>query len=168
VESHPAWWHPDGIQMMPGTVEKFMGEFYLTIRSNTASLTIKSTHKSGLWQVRWQVIHFLPDKQESSGMRLFDTADLANAFRLVGGPNPPKCKYPEYYTRYGLRLDGSDSAVPGKYTRADGDLNIPCPGTGCDGDPNISIWVHHAVSKAVMDLIVRADENSAQRLAICA
>lgn len=45
---------------------------------------------------------------------------------------------------------------PGKFLRADEYLNIPGPGTGCNGDPNISIEIDDRMRDAVRNFI----ENS--------
>lgn len=41
----------------------------------------------------------------------------------------------------------------GYFLRADDFLNIPCPGTGRDGDPNISIEIDVAMRDAVQEFL---------------
>jgi hypothetical protein len=48
---------------------------------------------------------------------------------------------------------GGDSAAQGFYIRWRNCLNIPCPGTGHDGDPNISVTLSDDIKEAVRQLL---------------
>ncbi len=48
---------------------------------------------------------------------------------------------------------GGNSAVQSKFIRWGNFLNIPCPGTGHDGDPNVSIYVTDEIREAVRKLL---------------
>jgi len=32
-------------------------------------------------------------------------------------------------------------------------LNIPCPGTGHDGDPNVSVYIEESIQRAIEQLL---------------
>ncbi len=52
-----------------------------------------------------------------------------------------------------LKEYGCDAGVQGKFIRSKNFLNIPCPGTAEDGDPNVSINVTPKVEQAIRILI---------------
>ena len=51
---------------------------------------------------------------------------------------------------------GGESAEQGQFIRFENFLNIPCPGTGHDGDPNISIVLDDKIRDAVEHLLACA------------
>ncbi len=117
----------------------------LSIKSSAADLTIipaKSKIIKG-WFVRWQIIH--DNWSKSSGRIIMDSRELKAAFGLSNESDQDG--------DWLLKEYGGDSAAQGKYIRWRNYLNIPCAGTGHDGDPNISIKVDETIRLAVQQLL---------------
>jgi len=117
----------------------------LFIVASAASLTISFNPraKTDRWVISWEIRH---SRDESShGTRVFSDADLASAFLSAKQVN----NWSDWVTkRY-----GGDSALQGGFIRWQDYLNIPCPGTGHDGDPNISIEIDGKIRTAVQALL---------------
>ena len=69
------------------------------------------------------------------------TAELKGAFGLADYLPPEAASLILCY--------GGTAAAPGKFLRYERWLNIPCPGTGADGDPNLSIEVSQEITAAI-------------------
>lgn len=134
----PIWWHHHGIKL--SVMTKVQNE--LILESSAAKLVISFLEKN-CWKVRWEVGQV--GDQGSSGMVIFSSKELREAFdyRLV-----PKKNESFLFVRY-----GATAARQGKFIRTDRFLNIPCPGTGSDGDPNISILLTQEIVEAVRKLL---------------
>jgi hypothetical protein len=146
---HPIWWHHHGSKI------RFFGlaKECLIINANAASLTIqkaslvlpdKETLKND-WFVDWSIFQCKPLQELTSGRRWFTTEDLRNAFGIANGSGK--------YGKWLIDRYGADAAEQMKYIRWGNYLNIPCPGTGNDGDPNISIEIDDEIKSAVTRLI---------------
>ncbi len=97
------------------------------------------------WFVDWEVVQSYPCDEVVRGRRQFNDDELTAAFGLTDNPG-----------EHGLWLldrFGGDSAEQGQYIRWRNFLNIPCPGTGHDGDPNISIRLNEEIKEAVRQLL---------------
>lgn len=128
---NPTWYHHHGSKMR---VEEFSkGNRLLVIAGSAASVRITrraSTVDEG-WFVEWEVVQ--SQQVKVNGRVFFTSDDLRAAFGLSQGSG-----------RFGnwlIEQFGADSASQGKYIRWRNYLNIPCPGTGHDGDPNVSIYI---------------------------
>ena len=114
---------------------------YLILQGSAAELVI--SRKGGNWLVSWKVIQSLD--AQTIGQTIFTSEDLSRAFDLTNDMG----KHGEWLIdRY-----GGTTASQGKFIRYKNWLNIPCPGTAHDGDPNISIDIDEGIKKAVMDLV---------------
>jgi hypothetical protein len=47
----------------------------------------------------------------------------------------------------------ADAASPGRFIRRGSYLNLPMPGTGVDGDPNISVYISPEIRLAIQALL---------------
>lgn len=140
--NQPSWWHHHGSKM---ALVRFDKDFHsMLISASTADLKIiKRLQIEESWQVDWRIQLSAESKVE--GRVIFTTMDLQAAFGLI-----------DYTSRFGTSIlgeYGGDSAYQGKYIRWGNFLNIPCPGTGHDGDPNISILINEAMKKAVRSMV---------------
>ena len=95
------------------------------------------------WFVDWEVIHSRSEK--ATGRVFFTSDDLKAAFNL--SESSGECG------DWLIKRFGAESAEQGKYIRWKNFLNIPCPGTGNDGDPNISIELGNKIENAVQQLL---------------
>lgn len=139
----PAWWHPNGIRMRPLTDFQHHS---LLIFSDSATLTISPDEEScdrDHWLITWEIRRRSPCSV--NGKTRMSTKSLCRAFGLMEGTADSGQKL--------LRPYGADSAEDGCYIRAGKYLNIPHPGTGCDGDPNISILLDEDIQELVRQLL---------------
>ena len=95
------------------------------------------------WFVDWEVIYSLNEKTTGRIRLLVD--ELKVAFRLS---ESQRC-----FGKWLIDKYNASSAEQGKYIRRGDFLNIPCPGTGHDGDPNISIEIDDEIREAVRQLL---------------
>ena|SRR3989344_2399057 len=140
---NPVWWHHHGIKM--GIISQGLCNDYLVLQGSAAELRIEK-HRTD-WLLTWKIIHSLI--RAASGIAVFTSDELLAAF----GVN-------HAYTFLGhskwlIDRYGGTAACQGCFLRYQDWLNIPCPGTGNDGDPNISILLDEKIDKAVKDLIYR-------------
>lgn len=154
---YPNWWHGHGTKIK--VRETDLRAKRLVFAASAASLEISPyAEKPGIegwdWNVRWEVVQAHPN-YKTVGLVVFSNEELAAAFCLADDPGI----WGEY-SQWMLDRFGGDCAVQGKFIRYTGFsagitfLNIPCPGTGHDGDPNISLEVTEEIKKAVAQLLV--------------
>lgn len=117
----------------------------LLIHSGTSALTITLAEMEFIkgWFVDWHIIHTPWSK--SGGRIIMESMELKSAFGLTGESGDDG--------KWLLESYGGDSAAQGKYIRWGNYLNIPCPGTSHDGDPNISIKIDEPIKYAVKTLL---------------
>jgi hypothetical protein len=107
----------------------------LTIVASNGSSQLKirrHTTDKRFWHVRWRI--FYKNGARLEGEFYWTSHDICAAF----GENDMGIFW---------HVPGSRFARVGNY------LNVPCPGTGHDGDPNISILLNPTIRAAVKKLI---------------
>lgn len=116
------------------------------IKSTTACLWIKPGSDDDHWEVTWSVDH---GSSNIRGAHCFSQQDLRRAFGIEDGHRQ------DPYIKNLNRIAGTicDAACPGAYYRYGQFLNIPGPGTGVQGDPNISIVLDEEIVEAVRNLL---------------
>jgi hypothetical protein len=141
----PAWWSEMGrkahVSGMPNGVN-------LTITTNSAHFILSRRPEGDLWKNEWNgewIIH-VSEKEEIRGNRFFSPDELKAAFGVSGWTSVAE-------DIDGCMRFGADIFVPGKFILKDAYLNIPCPGTGCKGDPNMSILVDGEIRASVAHLL---------------
>ena len=97
------------------------------------------------WFVEWEVVLLRFTDLAVRGRTQFSDEDLSSAFGLTDDSNVSSGWLIERY--------GGTSANQAGYIRWKNFLNIPCPGTGHDGDPNVSIEINEARQEAVRQLL---------------
>jgi hypothetical protein len=132
----PIWYHHHGSKMR--VVEFDEKAHRLVIAGSAAKITIRPGQEvqegGNGWVVDWEVIwHFAYD-EAARGHRQFSGHELAAAFGLTDDSGD--------FGQWVIDRYGAHSAQQGKYIRWNEFLNIPCPGTGHDGDPNVSIHIN--------------------------
>ena len=155
---HPVWWHGHGTKMQVEMLD--LEERRLVLSGSAAKVTV--TKSSSIdpeyqrhWMVNWNVIQSVPDKEGAQGGVLFSRGELAAAFMLTNDPEDSafgNARYPSY-GEWVVDDFGGDSAAQGRFIRWGEFLNIPCPGTGHDGDPNVSVLVDEAMKEAIRSLL---------------
>jgi len=147
VQGHPDWWHHHGHKMKLKLIDRPQSS--LSIEGG-ATVTIRKIISSGLsqkagWIVSWEVIQHMAYDEAVRGKRVFTDEELAAAFGLS-----------ERMGQFGawvIERYGADVAEQGTYIRYRNFLNIPCPGTGHDGDPNVSVYIDHDMRDAVRSML---------------
>ncbi len=138
----PKWWHHHGIKMR---VEKLSQANKLLIITGSAAsirITSRTMRNDDGWYVKWEVLFDRDCKV--NGQVWMATDNLRAAFGL--SENSGK------FGQWLIDRFGADSAEQGMYIRYKDYLNIPCPGTGHDGDPNVSILLDDKIKEAVSKL----------------
>ena len=151
VCGYPIWYHHHGHKIKVD--KKIKG--WISLKGSAASLDIQKAinrfpsleYLKGQWLADWTVVQFGPTEEMVKGRRVFTVADLQNAFGLDEGSGPSGESL--------IKLYGADVAEQMKYIRWKEFLNIPCPGTGNDGDPNISILITQEIQAAATELIAQ-------------
>lgn len=146
---YPDWWHHHGIKMQVREKESTPG--HLVIKGSAAELSITSATLLNLqlrskgpdWMVDWRVEHSPHDY--ATGQTLMDLDTLKTAF----GFNHTTTGYSEWL----IHRYGGTAAEQGHFIRWNQYLNIPGPGTGADGDPNVSLKLNDSIKKSVGELI---------------
>jgi len=154
----PEWFHTHGFKMQ---VEKYDSKNKkLTISTNSVSLEItranpykrnpntvdltyefiKLPRGVAPCLIKWSIQ--TPNGNIDGRVRL-TSSELRSAF----GFDDPSSKTLE--KNFLCWRFGADSGEQGKYIRRGKYLNIPCPGTALDGDPNISIYLSTDIKDAV-------------------
>ncbi|MFC1594812.1 hypothetical protein ACFL3E_00080 [Patescibacteria group bacterium] len=145
-ESMPVWFHKKGLEMQLSHCSP--EERLVIISSSTANLTIKNRDKSGTWIIMYTIKHGPGFSREhyTRYHLIFNDDELLRAFVKPSEEEP--------------NLEIGDetilvctAATAGKFARVDRHLNITCPGTGLNGDPNLSIFVTDEIHYAIIDLL---------------
>lgn len=119
----------------------------LILAGSAASLRIAYEPEIGRPEAPWKLTWEIRQSREAevTGVAIFTTEDMRQAFELTD--NRPDEE------NWLLERFGGSVASQGHYIRYGPFLNIPGPGTGHDGDPNISIKIDSEIKKAVRKLI---------------
>lgn len=144
---HPDWWHVHGLKMEVSPKEEDRTNKRLVIKGSAAEVVISRKddyNNQREWFVDWKVVQ--SQQEFSSGRTIYRERELSAAFEIdtndVG-------EFPaDILDRF-----GGDSASQGKYIRYKNFLNIPNPGTGHDGDPNVSIEIDGNMKLGVSRLL---------------
>ena len=138
IRNHfPIWCHHHGWKMK--VVEFNKKEKRVSIAGSAAKLVIETGgENSDVWNVRWEIFQ---SSGKDLGCREFKTCELAAAFGLTEDSGD--------YGQWVIDQFGAHSAEQGKYIRWKHFLNIPCPGSGHDGDPNVSIHIDDEMRSTV-------------------
>lgn len=143
----PDWWHHHGSKMRVQELD--LQGHNLVIAGSAAKVMIRvasQVHPEATgWFIEWEVVQYQPYGEIVRGRVQVTNEELAVAFDLLYSP----------VTTGDWLLDrfGGDVAEQGKYIRWQRFLNIPCPGTGNDGDPNVSIELDKEIKEVVRQLL---------------
>lgn len=142
----PVWWHHHGIKMRAFEEgEEDYNPDRVVIKGSAAEVSI-ARHPSWTdqWAVEWKVVQ-AAGEEFSHGRVLMESEDLERAFGLSDEPGA-----------FGIAIlknHGGTTARQGTYIRYERFLNIPGPGTGHDGDPNVSIQLDEKIQNAIQKLV---------------
>lgn len=141
--TYPDWWHSHGMKLHLNRAETNLEQ--VTLGSSTTRLII-SRNEDSLnlpWNIQWAVLHFYGET--AAGNRKVNHETLLTAFGFNNGtPQGSEWLINKY---------GGTCAEQGAFLRYKQFLNIPCPGTGNDGDPNLSLFLDTNIQQAVLNLM---------------
>jgi len=136
----PTWFHHHGHKMH---VSQILSGRVLYLRASAASLKIRHPSEDendwNRWLIEWEVIFSRSEKV--NGAIQVSQEELLAAFGLGNIESE--------YSQWLLDRFGGDVAAQGRFIRYQEFLNIPCPGTGHDGDPNVSILLDDEIKEAI-------------------
>lgn len=115
-----------------------------TVKVASKAATLSVQRVDGEFIVSWKIILSAPSGEQTIGLRRFSKEELLAAFGLSDWTDPSSDELIERF--------GGTSAVQGRFFRYENFLNIPCPGTGDNGDPNISIELDENIKEAIRRL----------------
>jgi len=138
-EFGPVWWHHHGTKMRL-VVQGIQNDFAV-IQGSAAEIVI--TRAPTGWWVTWRISHGF--NASVLGKAWFSYDDLARAFGL-------RNDIPQW-GEWMIAQYGGTTAKQHSFIRYKEFLNIPCPGTGHDGDPNVSIRLDEKMKIAIQQLI---------------
>lgn len=144
-EGSPIWWHQEGCRMR---LEEFnrTGRI-ITIISTCARVVIAAASSTPspheVFYLKWEIRHSA--SLAVGGRVALTTGELKAAFALSEESGEMG---DSLIARY-----GADSAETGKFIRWRNFLNFPCPGTGEDGDPNVSVEINDEMKEAIQELV---------------
>ena len=148
-QCHPDWWHNHGSKLWLNPKETSTDQ--VVMDSNAARLTIAGLYadlktKKTTWVAQWEIAQFTPTGEVCQGRTSMDIFALSSAFGLES-TTPLGSEW--LIERY-----GGTCAEQSTFIRYNKFLNIPCPGTGHDGDPNISLELDAEIGNAIIELIL--------------
>lgn len=135
----PVWWHFHGYEMELSRKES--NEDQVVIKTRAAEVSVVKGEEDNQWKVSWKLIHSYGNNEVEGKIVMNDRA-LAAAFGLTDENISPNLDTV-------LRKHGGTVGFQGHYLRFRNHLNIPGPGTGHDGDPNVSIYLIDDIKEAV-------------------
>lgn len=141
-DTMPRWWNPNGAKM---EVKHADGRVVM-LANNAASVAIRpvrDTHDQPAYRIEWNLRQLGRDK--FLGYLTFPEGYLTAAFAVAAWGR---------FSAIG-RYKATD-AHPGYFIRTGSHLNIPGPGTGRDGDPNVSILLTDPVRAAIGQFLTRS------------
>lgn len=141
----PVWFHMHGSKMRPEAID--LESKHLVIKASAAEVIIfPHPRRPQSWAIDYGIVHWA-SMSYSQGRVAMETEVLRAAF--LGEDDPNNNQHGQAIL-YGF---GGDAAEQGAYVRWGDFLSIPGPGTGHDGDPNVSIWVDEDIQAAVRELL---------------
>lgn len=139
VDPRPAWWHKRGLHMK----ETPPSDGALVAESGSAELLIYNIGRDSC-VVQWEIVHIV-GLSSVEGKTRMGYKDLIVAFDL----DPQGLAKTSGDADWLKERYDADVAVPGMFIRKGDYLNIPAPGSGCDGDPNLSMKLTEAIKARV-------------------
>ena len=141
----PEWWNPKGYEMI--LVDPDRTQTRLAIKGKAAVLSIRRRrlplYLAKQWVMNWKNHFSTIDRV--SGQIAMDRLTLERAFGLKSGTDENSAWF---LTRY-----KADSARQGCFIRQGDFLNVPGPGTGVDGDINVSLYLGPEIKTAVQEFL---------------
>ncbi len=154
----PDWFNRNGvktdsIRRSPGFVS-FANRSTLS-DEGPAKMTVNKLHNCEDYRIDYRLEHGTGDTE---GSVRFSKEMLEVAFGIIKPSTAlfTNSRFPPialFVNSCFLGKYGGDAAILGGFIKWKNYLNVPMPGTGADGDPNISIEVTPRIRKAIKDFL---------------
>jgi hypothetical protein len=136
----PRWWHRHGHEVKLKDFIPRYKEMIIEGPSTWVRISQRRDPKH-LWKVEWQIHH--SPLTWAGGYTHFSIHALRFAFGVIETIDTDNPFYDSHSAHAGQI---------GEFIRIGSFLNIPGPGTGYDGDPNVSIWITEHMRQAARTL----------------
>ena len=140
----PIWHHHHSSKLSPGEILRSLLNKSVKIEASAATLIIASRWPNIGWTIEYKIEFssnsFVMGKIILTGPQLEVAFGISNSYDNQVG-------------QWLLDLYGGEVACQGKFIRHQSFLNIPGPGTGHDGDPNISIFLSEEIKSTIRKLL---------------
>lgn len=149
----PPWFNSHGWKMSLRKPDRFNGGQCDLIIGNGVIAIVRITRvgKRPKYLVDWRIVHSGGlDTPYTAGRIEINRTELVQMFRISD-------EVTEESDQWLIDQYGGTVATQAKFFRSGKYLNIPCPGTGHDGDPNVSIHVGDEIRNAVAFMLARHD-----------
>jgi len=152
---YPNWWHGHGSKISSGPSES--GQDFLIWRASAATLIIRwiLVDDGHNWQIEWQIVWSA--EAQVKGVIVIDLEKLKVMFGLQSHFTKSK---DIQHANWLVAQVGGTTGRQGAFIRWDPPwihtgsfLNIPHPGFGHDGDPNLSVSVDEEMRQAIATFI---------------
>ena len=140
----PEWFHPCGSLMKLTDIDRL--SWWIRFEAPNAVLVIQLEPSLQGFYLAW-VLGSDEKIDAVKGRVLLTLSEMQSAF---GFTDVCDTRFVPLIKRF-----GGCCASQGRFIRWQNYLNIPCPGTGRDGDPNISIELTPEIKAAVQELLDR-------------
>ncbi len=155
----PSWWSDKGVNMrVDGAILERGKPMLVNVAVGSAAKVFicQCDSRRGDFDVQYHINHC--DGSHSGGSIVMSRADLSRAFGLVNGFGTGFSHSGKGLLEKGYELD---AAAQGKYVRLGDYLNIPHPGTGLVGDPNVSVQLTAEMKSIVQTLLALTEVKAA-------
>ncbi len=141
----PIWWHHHGMKIRKVGINHANSpkNKTLLLESNAVKIKISPGSSPETWIVEYEITH--SPSTWSKGQVWMASDHLKEAFWFTNTCNA--------HGQGMIDQFGGDTAHQGKYIRYASYLNIPGPGTGHDGDPNVSVKVDDDIQDGIQWLM---------------
>jgi hypothetical protein len=138
----PAWWHPHGFKMGLQEINPRVNANHAFLRIGTGVAQVEVAADDGgrtmSFSVHWTLIH---SRGRVSGTVYMLGDILTAAFGLTDVTSPDSESFVAKYK--------ATAGAHGIFLRRGNYLSLPCPGTGSDGDPNVSLYLSPEIKAAI-------------------
>lgn len=152
VSETPGWWNPRGHHMHIGITGTVLtgGKADLALDSKDsvdAFVRIDQVYSRNKYKLGWHLNHSGGiDMPYTAGRIEVDARELKRMFAFIDGA--------EEDSLWLLKQYRGTAAAQGKFLRQNRYLNIPGPGTGRDGDANLSVFVSDEIMTGVRAMLI--------------
>lgn len=153
-EGTPEWFHRGGVKMTVCAYDPVKYQVVISSTSDAARVVVRPAPARNWIVVEWRIRFSVSTGVEGSIWMPVEECKAAFGIR-DDLPKSPKGSIDDHF----IRRFGATVAVSGCFIRTGNFLNIPCPGIGMIGDPNVSVLLDDEITRAVGRMLEQAPQN---------